>query len=146
MMQNAIKSILALNMTKEHEAAAAARLGYLAGMKFPFPVNLAMAPVLGAMAFASVMAFEGGGIVPGVGRGDIVPARLEPGETVLPRRMTEKLSKASDSGDSRPHMQVHIHHSPTIHALDSQGMDRVLTKHADTLQQHFERTVRKMNR
>jgi hypothetical protein len=47
-------------MAKEHEAAAAARQAYLAGMHFPFPANLVMAPVLGAAAFASVMAFEGG--------------------------------------------------------------------------------------
>jgi hypothetical protein len=41
---------------------------------------------------------------------------------------------------------VHIHHSPTIHALDSEGMDRVLEKNSATLQKHFEHTLRKMNR
>jgi hypothetical protein len=41
---------------------------------------------------------------------------------------------------------VHIHHSPTIHALDSEGMDRVLEKNSATLQKHFEGTLRKMNR
>ena len=94
MMQNAIKSMITLEMTKEKEAAAAARQGYLAGMKFPWPTNLAMAPALGAMAFAAEMAFEEGGIVPGVERGDVVSARLEPGEGVLNRVLTERLTNA----------------------------------------------------
>ena len=47
MMQNAIKAILADDMTKPHDAAAAARKAYLAGMQFPFPVNLVMGPALG---------------------------------------------------------------------------------------------------
>ena len=33
------------------------------------------------------MGFQGGGIVPGIGSGDIVPALLEPGELVIPREM-----------------------------------------------------------
>src|SRR6185436_925140 len=66
MIQNSIKSMLALDMTKPKEAAAAARKGYLAGMHFPFPINLVMAPTLGAAASASVMAFERGGLVPDV--------------------------------------------------------------------------------
>ena len=48
LMENAIKSILADDMTKEHDAAAAARKAYLAGMHFPFPANLVMGPALGA--------------------------------------------------------------------------------------------------
>ena len=48
MMENAIKSALADNFTKEKDAAAAARKAYIAGMQFPFPVNLVAAPVLAA--------------------------------------------------------------------------------------------------
>jgi TP901 family phage tail tape measure protein len=33
------------------------------------------------------LGFQGGGIVPGIGSGDIVPAMLEPGEMVIPRGM-----------------------------------------------------------
>jgi hypothetical protein len=147
MMENAIKSILANDMTKESDAAAAARKAYLAGMHFPFPVNIVMGPVLAAAAFASVMAFEGGGIVPGVERGDVVSARLEPGETVLPKRMTERLNSASDSGDSnRPHVHIHINHAPTIHALDSAGMERALKKNADVLNRHLHSELRKLNK
>jgi len=146
MMKNALMSMMTLDMTKEKEAAAAARKGWLAGMSFPWPVNIAMAPSLAALGFASVMAFEGGGIVPGVERGDVVNAKLEPGETVLPKRMTERLSKATDSDDNRPHMTVQ--HRPTyhIHAIDGASVRGMLQKHGDDFHKHFERTLRKMNR
>lgn len=118
-----------------------------AAKAFAWAPNPLIGAPLAAAAFAAVMAFEGGGLVPGVELGDVVPARLEPGETVLPKRMTERLNSASDSGNSnRQPVHVHMHNSHTIHALDSQGMDRVLAKHADKLQRHFEHTIRKMNR
>lgn len=67
MMQNAIESVMANDYTKESDAAKAAREMFNAGAKFPFPANIVMAPALGAMAFASVMAFQDGGVVPGIG-------------------------------------------------------------------------------
>jgi hypothetical protein len=106
-----------------------------------------LAPVLGAGAFAAAMAFEEGGIVPGVGRGDIVPAKLTPGEAVIPKQMTERLSRAADDGPSqRGPVHLHVHHSTTVHAIDAQGMDRVLQKNAAVLNQHLTRELRKLNR
>jgi hypothetical protein len=43
MMQNAIKSVMANDFTKESDAAAA-RKAFLAGMHFPFPANIVMGP------------------------------------------------------------------------------------------------------
>ena len=100
MIQTALKSIIATNMDKESDAAAAARKAYLAGMRFPFPANLVMGPALGAMAFASVMAFQEGGIVPGTGVGDIQPAMLEPGEGVITKQVMEVLVKNAKFGGS----------------------------------------------
>ena len=144
MLQTALKSILADDMTKEHDAAAAARKAYLAGMQFPFPANVVMGPTLGALAFASVMAFEEGGIVPGVGKGDIVPARLEPGEGVISKRNMERLKESPDSSGG----DVHVHHHATyhIHALDGASVDRVLQTHGDKFIRHAENHLRKMNR
>ncbi len=74
MMQNAIKNVMANDFTKESDAAKAARDMFNAGAKFPFPANIVMAPALGAMAFASVMAFaDGTDGVPGSGKGDKSP-------------------------------------------------------------------------
>lgn len=149
MIQNAIKSILVDDMTKEHDAAKAAREAYKTGWKFPYPSNIVMAPALGAMAFATTMAFASGGIVPGSGNGDTVPAMLTPGEAVLPKALTEGLSNAARNGNlsgGGGEVHVHNHFSPQIHAVDSDGVDRLLKQHGDKFAAHAENHVRKMNR
>jgi hypothetical protein len=148
MLQNAIKSMLTEDMTKEKDAASAARKAFNIGMSMG-PAGIILGPVFGAAAFAAVMAFEGGGIVPGTGSGDIVPAMLTPGEGVVPKGVMEGLSNLAKSGGMGGGQHVHIHgvkFAPTVHALDSAGVDRVLEKHADTFKRHFEGVVRKMNR
>jgi hypothetical protein len=148
MMENAIKSILTNDMTKESDAAAAARKAFLAGWHFPFPANIVAAPLMGAAAFASVMAFADGGMVPGVGRGDIVPAMLTPGEHVADKELTDGLrGMVRSGGASGGHtFNIRAHYAPTVSALDSDGVDKVLTKHGDRFQKHIENTLRKMNR
>ena len=92
------------------------------------------------------MAFEGGGVVPGVGRGDVVPAMLEPGEGVLPKQLMDRLSTSGGSGGPVNHYAVHV--APTYHVntIDGDGMQEALDKHTDVLQSHFENTLRRMNR
>ena len=150
MMQNAAKSAVANDFTKESDAAAAARKAYLAGMEFPFPANIVMGPVLGAAAFAGVMAFQTGtDYVPGFGKGDKVPAMLEPGEGVVPGGVMDGLrSMARDGQMSGGGNHYHAHVNPTYHvqALDSSGMGKILEKHSDTLTKHVQNTLRKMSR
>ena len=127
---------------------AAARI-CLAGMSFPFPANVVLAPTLAAGAFASVMAFSSGiDAVPGVGRGDTVPAMLTPGEGVVPGGVMDGLRNMARSGGFERGNTVHapVHFNPVIHALDSDGVDKVLTKHADKFRAHFQVALRKMNR
>ena len=149
MIQNAIKSMMTDDMTKEKDAAAAARKAFNIGMGMG-PAGIVLGPVFGAAAFAAVMAFESGGIVPGVGRGDTVPAMLTPGEGVVPKGVMEGLSnmaKFGGMGGQGQQIHVHgVHFAPTVHALDSEGVDRVLDKHSDKFQRHFESTLRKLNR
>ncbi len=149
MIQNAIKSMMTLDMDKEKQAASAARWGFLTGMKLPFPANIVAAPVLAAGAFAAVMAFEGGtDRVPGIGRGDVVPTMLTPGEGVVPGGVMDGLRGVARNGGfeggPRNHVNMHVHMHAS--ALDADGMDKVLEKHSDKLQRHFENTLRKMNR
>lgn len=148
MMQNAIKSAMMDDFDRERDAAKAARKLFLAGAQLPFPANIVAAPVLAAGAFAAVMAYEQGGIVPGVGRGDIVPAMLTPGEAVLPKSLTEHLTNAARSGGTGGgnHYTIHVHNRVNASALDGDGMQTVLDKHADQLEKHFVNTLRKMNR
>jgi hypothetical protein len=149
MMENAIKSVLANDYTKESDAAAAARKAFNAGMHFPFPVNLVAAPVLGAAAFASVMAFAGGtDAVPGVGRGDTVPAMLTPGEGVVPGGVMDGLRNVAKNGGFQRGPSYHIHpvFSPQVQAFDSDGVDKVLEQHADKFHKQIERTLRRLNK
>ena len=150
MMENAIKSMLAADMSKEKDAAKAARTAFNIGMSMGGPAGIILGPVMGAAAFASVMAFQGGtDSVPGVGTGDIVPAKLEPGEGVVPKSVMGSLRDLAKNGGMGGGVHYNIgspHFSPTIHALDADGVDEILEKHADKFHKAFEHTVRKLNR
>jgi hypothetical protein len=107
-------------------------------------------PELGAVAaaatFASMMAFESGGIVPGTGSGDTVPAMLSPQEMVLPRPISQGLQTAIASGGMNGGGTMHLHapaFAPKVSAVDAAGMDRVLKKHADKFAKQFHSEMRK---
>jgi hypothetical protein len=149
MMQNAIKSVMANDFTKESDAAAAARKAYLAGMHFPFPANIVMGPALGALAFASVMAFQSGTDgVPGTGSGDRVPAMLEPGEGVVPGGVMDGLRSMARSGNMGGGSHYHAHVNPTynMQSVDTAGMEKMLNTHNDTITKHVSNTLRRLNR
>lgn len=147
LIQNAIKSILADDMTKEHDAAAAARKAFLAGEgALPGIAGVVLGGAMAASTFAAVMAFETGGIVPGVTKGDTVPAMLTPGEAVLPKRLTDNLMH-SNRGAGSGGAPIHIHHSPTFHVqtIDGDGVKDMLRKHNAEFTKHFHSEVRKLN-
>ncbi|HET9741752.1 MAG TPA: hypothetical protein VFQ00_03290 [Terriglobales bacterium] len=148
MMQNAIKDAMLDDFTREKDAAAAARKMFIAGTHFPFPANLVMPEVLAAGAFAAVMAFDKGGIVPGVGNGDVVPAMLTPGEAVINKKLTEGLTRAADSGNMGGGHTFNMHYRPTfhVHAIDRSGVREMLDKHTDEFQRHAEKMLRNLNR
>jgi len=102
---------------------------------------------MAAMAFTSVMAFEAGGIAPGVEQGDVVPARLTPGEAVIPKKLTEGLTRAAEGGGmgGGHHTTVHIHQTNHVNTIDGDGMRDTLEKHADELERHIGKSLRKMN-
>jgi len=68
------------------EKFTAAKLGAVKAFQ-AFAAVPIIGPILGAAAavaaFAFLMAFQRGGLVPGMGSGDRIPARLEPGEFVV---------------------------------------------------------------
>ena len=88
----------------------------------------------------------GGGIVPGVGRGDIVPAMLEPGEGVIPKRIMEGY-KAAPSERGGGHT-IHFHYRPTnrIQAIDRSGVQEMLENHEAEFHKSAERMLRNLNR
>jgi hypothetical protein len=148
MLQAAIQMMAGDKVTQMSHAKSAAAGAYNAMANIPI-----VGPELGALAaaavFAGAMAFEKGGIVPGVGRGDIVPAMLEPGEGVLPGSVMDGLHNLARNGgfEGRGNTTV-VHVRPTYHVntIDGDGMQAALEKHTDRLQRHFENTLRRMNR
>ena len=148
MIKNAIKSMLAADMTKERDAAHAARTAFnwCSGIGGPI-----LGAALAAGAFTAVMAFQGGtDSVPGMGHGDIVPTMLEPGEGVVPGGVMDGLGKLVRSGgldSGGTHYHVHgVTFAPHVQAFDAAGVDKVLEQHQDRFQKHFEHTLRKMNK
>ena len=109
------------------------------------PAGVVLGPAFAALAFSSVMAFQQGGVVPGIGTGDIVPAMLEPGEGVIKNSAMEKINRG-EMGNTTNHTHVHTHVNYTVSALDSDGMDKVLAKHSDAISKHVGNELRKMNR
>jgi hypothetical protein len=104
------------------------------------------APAFGASMMGSAMAFVDGGIVPGVGKGDTVPAMLEPGEGVLSNKVMDGLKNQANGGNGsgqEVHFHTTIHHH--VEALDSEGVDRVLTRHSSTFEKHLRSHARRMN-
>lgn len=150
MIENAIKSMMVEDMTKEKDAAAAARKAFNLGLSIGGPAGVVLGPVMGAAAFAAVMAFaDGTDGVPGMGRGDIVPTMLEPGEGVVPGGVMDGLRNLARSGGlSGNGNNTVVHVRPTYHVntIDGDGMQAALEKHTDQLQRHFESALRKMNR
>jgi hypothetical protein len=149
MLQNAIKSMLTDDMTKEKDAASAARKAFNIGMSIGGPAGMILGPTFAAAAFAGVMAFEEGGVVPGIGKGDIVPSRLEPGEGVVPGGVMDGLSKMArgDGFNGRTvHNHAHVHATYHVQTIDGDGMQDALEKNHEQVTTHIQNTLRRMNK
>jgi len=108
-----------------------------------------LAPIAAGGAFAAVMAFnEGTDKVPGVGNRDTVPAMLTPGEGVVPGGVMEGLAKVARSGgfESGSTTHVHVRYTPTVHAVDSHGVEKMLKSHGQAFTKKFHAEVRRQNR
>jgi hypothetical protein len=108
-----------------------------------------LGPIFGAAAFAGVMAFQNGTDgVPGIGNRDTVPAMLTPGEGVVPGGVMDELRNMVRRGGMGGGYAPVLHFKPVYHlqAMDSEGMEKVLTKHNDVIQKHVHNELRKMNR
>ena len=107
-------------------------------------------PILGAVeaaaAFTAVMAFNSGGVVPGVGSTDTVPAMLTPGEAVIPKEVVQAATGQLSGGGGDTHYHMTAHFAPTVHAIDGDGVDKMLSKHAAKFESHMTNAIRKMNR
>ena len=147
MAEGMIKNLLIAEMTgnkqKLIDAKSAAANSYNWASAWGGPIAGGIA---GAAAFTSVMAFANGGTVPGSGSGDTVPAMLSPGETVITRALTERVTDSERRGSAGGGGTMHMHYAPQIHAVDAKGVDDMLTKHGSVFERHINATMRRMNR
>jgi hypothetical protein len=148
-----IKNSILIALQEDKDRFGYARTAATAAFKWGWehggPAAPILAPVMAAVAFAGAMAFEQGtDRVPGVSRGDTVPAMLEPGEGVVPGGVMDGLRNvAKNGGFERGHV-IHVHatFAPSVQAFDSTGVDGVLEQHADKFHKHIEKTIRRMNK
>lgn len=112
-LANALKMILIGDMKQAKDAGHAAASAFTWVMQdMPFPANAVIAPIAAAAAFAGVMAFEGGGEIPGAGA---VPIIGHGGETVVTKALTDQV-KASDG---RAREVTNVSHT----TIDARGAD-----------------------
>ena len=119
------------------EDAAGSAYNSVVGIPIVGPV---LAPIAAAVAFAAVMAFEQGGIVPG-GSGASA-ALLHPNEMVLPAPLSQGFQKMLGAGGGGAGGNTHIHYSPTVHSYGAGGMEDMLKSHAATIHQIVKRGQR----
>jgi hypothetical protein len=107
----------------------------------PWPIDTG-APAFGASMMAAAMSFEIGGKIPGAGA---VPIIGHGGETVVTKALTDRVESA-ERGGSGSGMHMHATFAPHIHAVDAEGVDRMLEKHGAVFHRHIASTLRKMNK
>ena len=93
----------------------------------------------GGVAFAKALAFEQGGEIPGAGP---VPIIAHGGETVVTKHLTDQVKNGGIAGSGA----THIHYSPQIHAVDSDGVERMLKKHSAIFTRHVTSQMRRLNK
>jgi hypothetical protein len=108
------------------EDAAGSAYAATAGIPIIGPV---LAPIAAAGAFAAVMAFEQGGIVPNGGPSNAV---LHPNEMVLPAPLSQGFQRMLGAGGGGGGT-THLHYAPTVHAYGAGGMEDMLKSHASTI-------------
>jgi hypothetical protein len=137
-METTIKMILLNKEKKLSDAETAASAAYKQAMAaYPAPFNMVAAPMAAAAAFAGAMQFADGGEVPGVGSGDTVPAMLTPGETVVTKALTDQVKGSTGGGGHT------FNFAPAIHAVDAEGVDRMLKKHQAVFSANMTSILRK---
>ncbi len=148
-IENTLKMILSGKLMQASDASVAASHVYAQVSGWPV-VGPFLAPVLAGAAFAGVMAFETGtDRVPGVGRGDIVPAKLTPGEGVVPGGVMDGLRTMARNGKmTGGEVHQHMHYKPTFHVntIDATGVRQMLRQHTQEFTAHYHREARKLNR
>ena len=144
MAEQMIKNLIMMELTGDKEQLLDAKKAY--HKAFAANADIPPAPMwgyaAGALAFAAVMSMETGGKIPGDGA---VPIVGHGGETVVTKALTDRVEAGERGGNNGASGQHNWNFSPVIHAMDAEGVDRVLQKHSSIFQRHVGATLRRMN-
>jgi hypothetical protein len=130
------------NAAEAHSSANAAAANTLADV--PFPANIGAAA--GVLAFGEGLAADALAL-----HGAVLPNRemlvhTHPEEMILPQNISNFIVRAAGaSGEAGAGLTSHMVFAPTIHAVDAQGVDRVLTKHIDVFTRRMSNEMRRRN-
>lgn len=150
MAEQAIKNLIMMELTGDKTKLIAAKTAY--HKAFAAMSGIPPAPMwgyaAGAAAFASVMSFETGGKIPGnaTGAAGAVPIIGHQGETIITKALTDRVERAEAHGGGMGGGSHSFHYNPTVHAMDADGVDRVLAKHNGVFQRHIAATMRRMHK
>jgi hypothetical protein len=137
MVESAFTNLLQLETVQGRKRLGDARTA--AADAYEWAGNPILGAVLGAAAFASVMAFEQGGEIPGTGA---LPIIAHGGETVVTKALTDQV-RGNVGGGGRGHT-ISINHN--ISTVDSEGFSRLLEKNANAIQRHVRGELRKAHK
>lgn len=122
-------------------AGAAAFASVMAAL--PFPINVATAPEVSAAALGEALSFTTiasqatGGFTTGTGL-----VMMHPNEVTMPADVSasfRRIMSANNNGIGGGHTFAF---APVVHAMDAEGVDRVLVKHQKIFQEHVRRWAR----
>ena len=144
MIVNAALQKSIASATRLSDAEAAARHTYASASAIPY-VGWIIAPVAAAAAFAAVLAFEKGGLIPGAS-GQAVPMIGHAGEMVLPQHISHfvQMAAANSSGGNSGR-SINVTYAPHLSAIDTKGMADMLRKNGEAFTDFFAGEMRKRN-
>lgn len=146
MAEGMAKNLLMMEMTGNKQQLIDAKAAYGNSYKWASAWGGPVAgTIAGALAFASVMSAETGGVIPGQ-VGQAVPILAHGQETVVSAALTRQVEKSERNGGGDGGGDMHMHYSPTVHAMDAEGVDRVLAKHGSTFERNARSMARKKNK
>jgi hypothetical protein len=69
-----------------------------------------------------------------------------PGETVVSKALTQQVKDNVSGGSSKGDTHNHLTYAPHVTAIDRDGVEDMLKKHATTFQRHVNDTFRKASK
>jgi hypothetical protein len=132
----------ALAATSAAALSAANTLAFTSGIFLPpAPEAFAATAYAAGLSYAGLASAEGGAVLPN--REMLV--NTHPEEMILPRPISNFIVNAAGRASSGGGNTSHFVFAPTVSAVNADGVDQMLTKHADVFHRHVKKHLRRMH-